>query len=114
MIYKEISEQETRSYSYIKNYFKRYNKVMLDKIAIQQQKDIYKKENQTLKNILKQYIDNISINDDVISHENPLLVTYKAKVEPVPVEKITASTLGRGAFVEGVEEFNKVNRQNNK
>ena len=84
---------------------------MLDKIAIQQQKDIYKKENQTLKSLLKQYIDNISINDNVMSHDNPLLVVNKARIELVPVERMAASTLSQKGFVEGVEEVNKVNRQ---
>lgn len=74
VVFNEISEEDFKKFSYVKNYFKRYNKVMLDKIAIQQQKELYLKENKTLKALLKQYIDDISVNDDVMSQENPLLV----------------------------------------
>lgn len=111
VIYKEVSEQESKSYGYIKQYFKRYNKVMLDKIAIRQQKDLLKKENDTLKSLLKQYIDNISINDDVIAQDNPLLVTDKAQIVPLPIGRSTVSTLGKGNFIEGVEEANRLNKQ---
>jgi hypothetical protein len=111
VLYKEVSEQESKSYGYIKNYFKRFNKVMLDKIAIQQQKELYRKENQTLKSLLKQYIDNISINDDVIAQDNPLLVADKAQIVPLPVGRSTVSTLGKGNFVEAVEEVNRLTRQ---
>ena len=79
VVFNEISEEQFRKYAYIKNYFKRYNKVMLDKIAIQQQKDLYLKENQTLKDLLKQYIDDISVNDDVIANPNPLIVTKEVR-----------------------------------
>ena len=108
ILYKEVSGQESKSYSYIKSYFKRYNKVMLDTIAIKQQKELYKNENQMLKTLLKQYIDNISINDDVMAQDNPLLVAEKAKVEVIPDRRITASHFGRGAFQEATEEANKL------
>jgi hypothetical protein len=117
VIYSEITEDEFKSFSYIKNYFKRYNKVMLDKIAIQQQKELYKKENQTLKNLLKQYIDGISVNDDVINQDNHLLVASKAKIEGFPVERLTASSgaglnASKGNFIDGNAEMNKMSKQN--
>ena len=112
VIYKEVSEQESKSYGYIKNYFKRYNKVMLDKIAIQQQRDLYKKENLTLKNLLKQYIDNISINDDVMANYNPLLIVDRAKLEQVPVEQISPLVFGRGNFIEANEEVDHAAKHN--
>lgn len=80
VVLNEISEEDFKKYSYIKNYFKRYNKVMLDKIAIQQQKELYLKENKTLKRLLKQYIDDISVNDDVLTSYNPLFVTNKVDI----------------------------------
>jgi len=35
----------------------------LDKLAIQKQKESLQKDNQTLKSVLKQYLDGISLND---------------------------------------------------
>lgn len=75
-----ITEEQYRKYAYIKNYFKRYNKVMLDKIAIQQQKEVYLMQNKNLKRMLKQYIDDISVNEDLMKHENPLFQTQPVNV----------------------------------
>ena len=84
---------------------------MLDTIAIKQQKELYKNENQMLKTLLKQYIDNISINDDVMANDNPLLVAEKARIELIPERHITASYFGRGGFQDATEEANKVQKQ---
>jgi len=56
------------------NFYKRYNKVHLDKLAIEKQKATLEKENLFFKNLLKQYLDGVSVNDDVINQNNPLLV----------------------------------------
>merc|ERR1712127_839908 len=56
------------------NFYKRYNKVHLDKLAIDKQKATLEKENLFFKNLLKQYLDGVSVNDDVINASNPLLV----------------------------------------
>lgn len=68
---------EPNSYNEFKqldNFYKRYNKVNLDKLAIQKQKATLEKENLFFKNLLKQYLDGVSVNDDVINNNNPLLV----------------------------------------
>ena len=56
------------------NFYKRFNKVHLDKLAIEKQKATLEKENIFFKNLLKQYLDGVSVNDDVIDNDNPLLV----------------------------------------
>ena len=56
------------------NFYKRFNKVHLDKLAIEKQKATLEKENLFFKNLLKQYLDGVSVNDDVIDNDNPLLV----------------------------------------
>lgn len=56
------------------NFYKRFNKVHLDKLAIEKQKATLEKENLFFKNLLKQYLDGVSVNDDVINNNNPLLV----------------------------------------
>ena len=53
----------------------------------------WKKENQDLQSILKQYIDGISVNESVMEGVNPLLVLNgrinlnQPKVEPAPGEE---------------------------
>jgi len=73
----KISGMDKNAYNEFKNldrFYKRYNKVHLDKLAIEKQKATLEKENLFFKNLLKQYLDGVSVNDDVISANNPLLV----------------------------------------
>lgn len=58
----------------LENFWKRYNKVMLDKLSLDKEKHGLSQENQKLRMLLKQYLDGISVNDEVLSHVNPLLV----------------------------------------
>lgn len=113
VIFNEITPDEFKKFSYLKNYFKRYNKIMLDKLAIQKQKELYLKENQTLKSLLKQHIDGISVNDDVIRNENPLIVTNKAKLEYVPIERVPKKPQNTILCIDGREEITKITMQNN-
>jgi len=61
-------------WNYLDNFFKRYNKVLLDAMGIDQERERLSHENSDLRSILKQYLDGISVNEDVINNPNPLLV----------------------------------------
>merc|ERR1719181_1465023 len=61
-------------WDYLNNFFKRYNKVLLDVMAIERERERLGNENGDLRSILKQYLDGISVNEDVINSPNPLLV----------------------------------------
>lgn len=69
-----IDPSSYNEFKQLDNFYKRYNKVHLDKLAIQKQKATLEKENLFFKNLLKQYLDGVSVNDDVINNNNPLLV----------------------------------------
>ena len=69
-------------------FYKRYNKVLLDKLAIDKQKNTLEKENMFFKNLLKQYLDGVSVNDDVMNNQNPLLVVnHKISLNRPPVDR---------------------------
>lgn len=71
------------------NFYKRYNKVLLDKLAIEKQKATLEKENMFFKSLLKQYLDGVSVNDDVINSNNPLFViNSKVNLNRPPVERM--------------------------
>jgi dynein regulatory complex subunit 2 len=55
-------------------FWKRYNKVLLDKLALERERDGHRQENEQLKAMLKQYLDSISVNEQVLAAANPLLV----------------------------------------
>jgi hypothetical protein len=64
--------------------------VLLDKLAIQKQKEALGKDNGLLKSLLKQYLDGISLNDEVLRSINPLFVVnsnIRLNQEPVEEEK---------------------------
>eukprot|EP00741_Cyanophora_paradoxa_P017163 tig00020960_g16575.t1 len=61
-------------WDYLNNFMKRYNKVLLDKVAMDREKERLQRENEDLRAILKQYLDGISVNEDVMAAVNPLLV----------------------------------------
>ena len=95
------------------NFYKRYNKVHLDKLAIQKQKATLEKENLFFKNLLKQYLDGVSVNDDVINNNNPLLVVnnrVNLNRPPVVMEDGAHTT-----YIEGntVVNNNAMQRNNN-
>ena len=61
-------------WNYLDVFFKRYNKVLLDKWAITMEQNRVSQENEDLRSILKQYLDGISVNADVMQEPNPLFV----------------------------------------
>lgn len=66
---------EVEEWDYFTRFHQRLNKVALDKAAIEKEKDRLGSENADLRTILKQYLDGISVNEDVINNPgNPLVI----------------------------------------
>jgi hypothetical protein len=62
-------------WDYLNKYFKRFNRVQIDNAAIGKEKMKLEASNRDLRNILKQYLDGISVNKDVMDDPtNPLFV----------------------------------------
>merc|ERR1719183_1315495 len=73
-IRKELTDMGIDEWTYLDNFFKRFNKVKLDHLAIEQEKARLQRENVQLRSILKQFLDGVSVNEDVLAQPNPLLV----------------------------------------
>jgi len=58
----------------MESFYKKFNKVLLDKILMTNKKNFLTEENTRLKAILKQYLDGISVNAEILEQANPLLV----------------------------------------
>lgn len=58
----------------LRKYYARHNKVLLDKTALEQEKAHLLEDNQKLRNMLKQYLDGISVNAEVLNKDNPLVI----------------------------------------
>jgi hypothetical protein len=66
-------------------------------------------ENQILKTMLKQYLDGISVNDEVIRNPNPLLViNNKINIGRLPIERTEAPN----TIVEGARVYEQYRLQN--
>lgn len=61
-------------YKPMDNFWKRYNKVLLDKLALKKEQSNLENENQHLREILKQYLEGISVNEETLANKNPLFV----------------------------------------
>ncbi|OCT95624.1 hypothetical protein XELAEV_18013312mg [Xenopus laevis] len=79
-----------QDYSALDQFWKRYNKVLLERWALDREKVVLTHDNQKLRYLLKQYLDGISVSDEVLSQQNPLLIlnnhsNLQQKPLPVPV-----------------------------
>ena len=84
-----IKKGKYNEFQLLDQFYKRFNKVLLDKLAIEKQKATLEKENMFFKSLLKQYLDGVSVNDDVMNANNPLLVVNnKVNLNRPPVERM--------------------------
>ncbi|XP_067832424.1 dynein regulatory complex subunit 2 [Heptranchias perlo] len=66
--------QVMMDYVALEQFWKRYNKVLLDQKVLEQEKYTLLQENRHLRQLLKQYLDGISVNEEILSNLNPLIV----------------------------------------
>lgn len=62
-------------------FWKKYNKVLLDALVVEKEETRLKNERRELQDVLKKFMDGVSVNDDVIRSNNPLLVV-NGRVQP--------------------------------
>ena len=106
-----LKKKKYNEFQLLDNFYKRYNKVLLDKLAIEKQKATLEKENMFFKSLLKQYLDGVSVNDDVLNANNPLLVVNsKVNLNRPPVERTDGQ---HHTFVEGNTVVNNIAMQRN-
>ncbi|XP_004616977.2 dynein regulatory complex subunit 2 [Sorex araneus] len=72
-------------YRGMQNFWKRFNKVKLEQLSLQCRHNQLSGINKRLREMLKQYLDGISVSDEVLSQLNPLfIVNYRSNV-PQPL-----------------------------
>lgn len=74
-------------YKPLDTFWKRYNKALIDKLALDQEKEAYVQENNKLKLLLKQYLEGISVSQEVLDKANPLMI-----INQQPIHKTTPVT----------------------
>jgi hypothetical protein len=58
----------------MQNFFRKYNKALLDTIAVEKERDRLALENTQLQELIAQYISGTQISDEVLAGDNPLFV----------------------------------------
>ena len=67
------------------NFYRKYNKVLLDSIAIDKEKERLQIENAQLQDLIQQFVDGTHLNEAVLAHDNPLFVVNgRANLNHVP------------------------------
>lgn len=103
-IKRELTDVGIDEWTYLDNFFKRFNKVKLDYLAIDQEGKRLSRENLQLRSILKQFLDGVSVNEEVLAGPNPLLVVNgKVNLNHVPVKRSAENT----TYVEAAHHFAK-------
>jgi len=83
----------------LKNFWKRYNKVLLDVIAIKKQKSEIEKQNEILRSLLQQYYDGFTVNNLVMTNENPLLIVDNKNTLSNVIEEHPNQTIQEANFL---------------
>lgn len=58
----------------LQNFYRRYNKILLDNVAINKEKERLQMENAQLQDLIQQYIQGTQLSDDTLANDNPLFV----------------------------------------
>lgn len=67
----------------LQNFWKRFNKVQLDKLAAEKERSNLQEENRRLRAILKQYLDGISVSEPILQQDNTLFVVNGRTNAPI-------------------------------
>lgn len=93
----EDNGKDVEEWNSLDCFYKKFNKVMVDKLAIERERDRLKSENNQLQSLLKRYLDGIAVNDDVLTSYNPLLVVNgKTNIQMPPVRELGNPTIQEG------------------
>lgn len=92
--------REVNEWAYLDRFFKKYNKALLDKLAMENDRARLQAENAELQSVLKQYLNGISVTEDVMKEPNPLLVVNgRITLNAPPVRHAAPSTVIEASHV---------------
>uniref|UniRef100_A0A8C8REU1 Dynein regulatory complex subunit 2 n=1 Tax=Pelusios castaneus TaxID=367368 RepID=A0A8C8REU1_9SAUR len=77
----QLAQVRVKDYRGLEPFWQRYNKVRLEQLSLERAKAALSQENRKLRLLLKQYLDGISVSQEVLSQLNPLLIlNHKPRV----------------------------------
>ncbi|XP_062386488.1 dynein regulatory complex subunit 2-like [Sardina pilchardus] len=72
-------------------FWRRHNKVVLERACLEQERAGLSRENQRLRVLLRQYLEGISVSDEILRHQNPLLMVQRQPLGAPPAAAATAA-----------------------
>ncbi|KAM9482184.1 dynein regulatory complex subunit 2 [Clarias gariepinus] len=79
--------QTMTDYTDLEKFWQRYNKVLLERLCLEREKKVVGWENQQLRILVKQYLDGISVNDEVLQQQNSLLMLSSPSLQASPASE---------------------------
>lgn len=79
-------------YEQLDGFWRRYNKAQLDKLALEAEKKSLENENHTLRSVLKQYLDGVSVNNETLKDRARIFLNL---VYPVLFDNLNLSLFGK-------------------
>ncbi|KAB5584100.1 hypothetical protein PHYPO_G00103530 [Pangasianodon hypophthalmus] len=84
--------QTMMDYTDLEKFWQRYNKVLLERLCLEREKKVLGWENQQLRILLKQYLDGISVNDEILQQRNSLLMLSCPSLQASPASESQTHT----------------------
>lgn len=79
-------------YTDLEKFWQRHNKVLLERLCLEREKKVLGWENQQLRILLKQYLDGISVSDEILQQQNPLLMLSCPSLQASPASETPTHT----------------------
>ncbi|XP_060774262.1 dynein regulatory complex subunit 2 [Neoarius graeffei] len=79
-------------YTDLEKFWQRYNKVLLERLCLEREKKVLEWENRQLRILLKQYLDGISVSDEILQQRNSLLMLSCPSVQASPASETQTNT----------------------
>lgn len=74
-------------YTDLEKFWQHFNKVLLERLCLEREKTVLGLENQQLRILLKQYLDGISVSDEILQQQNPLLILSCPSLQASPASE---------------------------
>ena len=82
------------------NFYRKYNKIILDNIAIENERNRLIQENAQLEDLIQQFLDGNKLTGDILADDNPLFVVNgRANLNYVPQARDVGPTVQEGNFI---------------
>ncbi|MGH0169924.1 UNVERIFIED_CONTAM: hypothetical protein FKN15_058199 [Acipenser sinensis] len=93
----QLIQKAMQDYTALERFWQRYNKALLEQLALEREKAVLARENAQLRQLLKQYLDGISVSYDTLGQLNPLFIVNQRTNARLPAVPLSEGRVARHA-----------------